>query len=317
MSESSAQDRHGPIVVGVGAGVGVAGSADRSALEWAADEAASRGVDLELRRAFVFADRFAPHEVMYDAALRAELRADAEQLLTAAAAAVAERHPHLEVTRRLVDGDEVGVLAGRAADAAVTVVGSRRHTAIAELGLGSTAHAVAAAAHGPVVVVKGPGGLAGEPHHVVVGVDGSPASERAVQWAFAYADRHGLDVRAVLVHGHAPSGGIAWRPERDRTEDERRLADAIAPARRAHPGVRVHPAVREGHPAAVLVDESSGEDLVVIGCRGRHARTATLLGSVAQAVLRHATCPVVVLHAQATDEAPVPVATAAVATETP
>jgi hypothetical protein len=50
------------------------------------------------------------------------------------------------------------------------------------------------------------------------------------------------------------------------------------------------------HPAQALIDESDGAELVVVGSHGRGGFTGMLLGSVSQAVLHHAACPVAVVH---------------------
>jgi nucleotide-binding universal stress UspA family protein len=57
----------------------------------------------------------------------------------------------------------------------------------------------------------------------------------------------------------------------------------------------VQAAVIREHPVAGLVDASTAQHLLVVGSRGRHALTGTLLGSVSQGVLHHATCPVAVI----------------------
>jgi nucleotide-binding universal stress UspA family protein len=60
--------------------------------------------------------------------------------------------------------------------------------------------------------------------------------------------------------------------------------------------VEVERRVVEGRPAAVLVDESQGADLLVVGSRGHGGFTGLLLGSVSQQCAHHAACPVVIVH---------------------
>jgi nucleotide-binding universal stress UspA family protein len=60
------------------------------------------------------------------------------------------------------------------------------------------------------------------------------------------------------------------------------------------PGIDLQTKLRHGHPAQVLIEESVGAALVVVGSRGRDGFTDMLLGSVSQAVLRHGHSPVAV-----------------------
>jgi nucleotide-binding universal stress UspA family protein len=73
------------------------------------------------------------------------------------------------------------------------------------------------------------------------------------------------------------------------------LSEALAGWRERYPDVDVHGAVIRDHAVAGLVSESTAERLLVVGSRGRHALAGTLLGSVSQGVLHHATCPVAVV----------------------
>jgi nucleotide-binding universal stress UspA family protein len=77
---------------------------------------------------------------------------------------------------------------------------------------------------------------------------------------------------------------------------ERTLADAVAEASTARPGIAVHPKVIRGHPAKVLVDQANDADLLVVGSHGHGGFVGALLGSVSQRCVQHATCPVVVVR---------------------
>jgi nucleotide-binding universal stress UspA family protein len=69
----------------------------------------------------------------------------------------------------------------------------------------------------------------------------------------------------------------------------------LSDRRDRYPNVQVHPTVLRAHPVHGLVDESTAGRLLVVGSHGRHALAGTLLGSVSQGVLHHATCPVAVV----------------------
>jgi hypothetical protein len=62
------------------------------------------------------------------------------------------------------------------------------------------------------------------------------------------------------------------------------------------PGIDVRTKLVHGHPAQALIDSSAGAELVVVGSRGRGGFAGMLLGSVSQAVLQHAACPVAVIR---------------------
>ena len=267
-----------------------------TALDWAASEAVFRGTRLEIIRSYHLATATLPWENMVDRQINAELRAGALASLRKAAAHVQATFPGLEFDTRAVDGSAGDVLIERSGEAALTVVGSRQLSAVKAVALGSVSTVVAAAAHGPVVVIEGPPGLDGEDPAVVVGVDGSESSDDALGYAFEHADRRGRSVRAVFcwppelyTSSTVPSGPP---PERA----ERWLGEALAGWQEKFPQVRVHRAVVRRHVVEGLISESLGADLLVVGARGRHARLGSLLGSVSQGVLHHAHCPVAVIH---------------------
>jgi nucleotide-binding universal stress UspA family protein len=145
----------------------------------------------------------------------------------------------------------------------------------------------------------------GDVSRIVVGVDGSPCSVRALRWAARQARLSGGFVDAVLAWEYPTSyGGHAWVPYgfADGTEfgevAERTLADSISQATGPDDGVNVRPKLVRGNPAQALLDAAQGADLLVVGSRGHDGFTAALLGSVAQHCVYHAGCPVVVIRDQ-------------------
>ncbi|HSL59888.1 MAG TPA: universal stress protein [Acidimicrobiales bacterium] len=134
---------------------------------------------------------------------------------------------------------------------------------------------------------------------IVVGVDGSEESRRALAWALDAARRRGVAVRAVHTW-HYPTwllgGGTDAAPGAPEEMEaaargalDRALADADTT------GVEVDAIVVQADPAVVLVDEAAGAAMVVIGRRGMGGVRRLLLGSVSSVVLHDAPCPVVVL----------------------
>jgi nucleotide-binding universal stress UspA family protein len=134
---------------------------------------------------------------------------------------------------------------------------------------------------------------------IVVGVDGSPASTRALRWALNQAESTGGVIDAVTAWDIPTSYGVGSTVvdgEDLAGAAERSLAAAVADACTAHPGVAVHRRVLRGHPAAVLVDQARGADMLVVGSHGHGGFASALLGSVSQRCTQHATCPVVVVR---------------------
>jgi nucleotide-binding universal stress UspA family protein len=175
-------------------------------------------------------------------------------------------------------------LVADALDASMIVVGSASFLAMSDLACGSTAMAVAVHASVPVVVVR-PGLPDAEPGpsagRVVVGADGTELSEAAVRFAFAEARDRGCGVTIVHAIEH---------------EDERAAAETmLAPLTAGRRDVRT--VVAADLASRVLIDESAGARLVVVGSRGRGGLGGMLLGSVSQAVVHRAHCPVAVVRA--------------------
>lgn len=139
-----------------------------------------------------------------------------------------------------------------------------------------------------------------------VAAGGSAAGERAVEFAFAEAELR----KAPLVALHAwttwnaplpapqdASAPYANPPGVLAEEEERLLSEALAGHRTRYPGVVVGQRVVHGRTREVLIDAGRSAQLVVVGARGRGGFTGLLLGSVSQALLHHAHCPVAVVRA--------------------
>jgi nucleotide-binding universal stress UspA family protein len=285
-------DHAGAIVVGLGDE-----QETNHELAWAAREALLRNRPLHIVRAYHLTETIVPWETSFDRILEGDLRRAAGQRLDAALARVAADWPDVTVTSAVVEGHPAAVLERASADAQLTVVGSRRLGALGGAVLGSVSTVVAAAAQGPVVVVGSPPGDPAEDPRVVVGVDGSFATQDVLDFAFDYASRHGRAVHAVFCWRPDLLAETAWRPKSpppDRAE--RWLAEAVTGQQERYPDVVVRRSVMRDHAIAGLVTESLSQELLVVGPRSRRGRIASLLGSVSQGVLHHATCPVAVVH---------------------
>lgn len=297
MSEPSAVERR--VVAGYD------GSARaRAAVEWAAEEAASRGCALEA----VYVVHWpppGPHLVPGTEEAEQELtvRTHAESLLADIGDELGKSWPELAVRTRIESGRTGETLARVAQLAEVLVVGSSGQGALPRVVLGSTAAELVHTCERPVVVVR-PGDAEAGTGPVVVGVDGSDISSAAIAFAYDFADRHGRELLAVHawtdlpMHAMEPVRGWAedWQDIRHR--GQQLLADALATHAERHPGVVVRRAVSIDRPARALLDAAAdGAALLVVGSHGRGTLGSLLLGSVSHAVIYHAPCPVAVLRA--------------------
>ena len=133
---------------------------------------------------------------------------------------------------------------------------------------------------------------------VVVGVDGSENSRRALTWAARQAELTGAHLRVVMSWYLTASAGWVAVPDNVDLEGAATqvLATFVPATLGANPAVSVSTVVAQGHPAEVLVEQSQGAALVVVGSRGHGEFAGMLLGSVSAYVTAHAHCPVVVVR---------------------
>jgi nucleotide-binding universal stress UspA family protein len=224
------------------------------------------------------------------------LRAAAKSVLAEAAGRLAILAPGVEITTHAYDGDAAAALVDEAREAATVVLGSRHLGALGSVLLGSVATFVSAHAECPIVVVRGAPIAPEEGSAVVVGVQAEENSDAAIGYAFDYASRNAVRLHAVLCWHPDRLAQMSWRPEQPvPPRSEVWLSEALAGWREKFPDVQVHAAVTREHPVEGLVAASNGQCLLVVGTHNRGALVGTLLGSVTQGVLHHATCPVAIV----------------------
>ena len=213
--------------------------------------------------------------------------------------------PDLEVTTQLEPQDSVAaVLTEASRNAGLLVVGSRGRGGFAGLLLGSVSVTVASHAHCPVVVVRTNPATAGEPGRpVVVGVDGSPASEGAISFAFEAASLRHAPLTAV--HCWTDPAGMGPVPaytavlgDPDPTEEFERslLGERLAGWGEKYPDVTVERVLSRQGAAFALGDLASTAQLLVIGTRGHAGLAGLLAGSTGQTLIGHSSVPVVVVR---------------------
>jgi len=131
---------------------------------------------------------------------------------------------------------------------------------------------------------------------IVVGVDGSPSSQRAVRWAAQQAKLTGATLRAVSSW-RWPNYITIVPPGVDLASDTRRTLDEVLEVALAgSEDLSVTRHVIEGPPGPALLTQAEDASLLVVGAQGRAAFPGMLLGSVAEYCVRHGSCPVVVVR---------------------
>jgi nucleotide-binding universal stress UspA family protein len=186
-----------------------------------------------------------------------------------------------------------------AGDGSMLVVGSHGHGLVHEILLGSVSQSVARHAVMPVVVVRPP--VHPESGRIVVGSDGSECGDRALEFASRTARLTG-DKLVVLRAWHPATivvdryGYLPPAVGDTVTDAEAALDRTVDELRAEHPDLAIGGEIFTGPPERGLVDASANASMVVVGSRGLGAVADVLMGSVSQAVLHKATCPVAVVH---------------------
>lgn len=181
--------------------------------------------------------------------------------------------------------------------AVITAVGSRGLGAIGAGVLGSVSRGLLHHARSPVAVIRPGKAEANRSSAVLVGIDGSPASEAATALAFDEASRRGVELVALHAWsdvGVVPAVGTDWQEYEQ--EGHEVLAERLAGWQERYPDVRVRRRVVCDRPAHWLIEEAADAQLVVLGSRGRGGFAKMLLGSVSTTVAESSTTPVIVVR---------------------
>ncbi|WP_018601105.1 universal stress protein [Mycobacterium sp. 155] len=195
-------------------------------------------------------------------------------------------------------GIAVSELTEASTHAQMVVVGSQGMGAFERAVLGSVSSGLLHRAHCPVAVVHADETRSVDTTSpVLLGIDGSPASEGATALAFDEASRRGVDLVALHAWSDVPVFpifGMDWR--RDEDEGHEVLGERLAGWNEKYPDVHVQRRIVCDEPARWLVEESRQAQLVIVGSHGRGGFTGMLLGSVSSAVAQAARVPVIVVR---------------------
>ena len=212
-------------------------------------------------------------------------------------ASVGESEPP-ETRTEIVYSSVVPALIDASKDAWMIVAGSQGLGALGRLLLGSVTTGLAHHAHCPVAVIHSNESAAPDSNApVLLGIDGSPASEGATALAFDEASRRGVGLQALHVWsdvGVFPVLGMDWRDRE--SEGQEILAERLAGWQERYPDVRVERLLFCDKPSQWLLKQSEHAQLVVVGSRGRGGFPGMLLGSVSSAVVQAAKVPVIVVR---------------------
>lgn len=264
-------------------------------LRWAADEAVSRGDRLVVCHVCEWQPGQHAPKPMYEGGPD-DPRLGPERVVGAALDAIRAEYPQLTVSGALGTGSPARGLLALSDEAGIIVVGARGVGGFPGLLIGSVSARVAEHGHGPVAVVRPVDPAATD---VVVGVDGSAESARALTLGLTEARRAGGTLIAVHAYrlppvaaSYAPSPGCD--PVTYRELAEKTLAEALGDVEVDNPDVKIERRVEHGPAARVLIEASGGAAALVVGARGLGGFSRLVAGSVSQQVMRHAHCPVLI-----------------------
>lgn len=286
-------DDRQPVVVGIDGS-----DAALAAARWAADYADTSGAPLVLLHAV---PRLDWHFLTEKPALAAPEDNAADSVLGAAEAAARAQHPALTIRTAIAKDSVTGALSDASDGARLLVVGAGTDDGI----LGSHIAKITHKARCPVLVWRAPvAHRTGKPLPVVVGIDESEDSRRALTVAFETA--HVLHAAVTVVHmweiaaavGLGYSQGLMdWQLlDLLQSQQRQRMEELVAPLAKLYPNAHVNKIFQDISPAKGLRDLSRDAQLVVVGSHGRGKVAASALGSVSQTVLHHAECPILVVR---------------------
>ena len=279
----------GPVVVGVdGSPLAMA------AVARAAQVASSRGLPLKVLHAFAPDLPMLGFGQLTDGS--AVVSTHARRLVADGVARAHAVDPALTVTTTIRDGYASQALVDAARTASLVVVGAMGHGVLSRASVGAVAMQVVTHARCPVMVVgHETSGGAPATGRVVVGVDGSKPSLRALAVAFDEALRTGgtLDVLHAWEAHSASDPTLATTSSWSTYEAnlEHIVESAIATQRAEHPDVKVDYEVVRSEPVRALVDRTEGAALLVVGSRGSGGFPGLHVGSTALRLMGRSHCP--------------------------
>lgn len=262
----------------------------RAALNWSLARAEDGDLTLVrvLDRTVSSADYFTDESTTVRA--REVLKDDADR--------VSAKYPMLTVHADLRSGDPIAELRTLSATDTLVVVGTHRRRGSPLRYEWSMGARLAGSADGPIAIIP----ESDNKHHsdIVVGVDGSAASNAAVDFAAAEADRTGQELHAI----HAWQEPLVWRDTTEpdvrflqtlETSHRRILDESLLAVTRRFPTLHIRASLVRGAPQSALLDAARGAALLVVGDHGLKGISKLLLGSVSHSIVLNIQSPLVVI----------------------
>lgn len=240
-------------------------------------------------------------------------QADSRSRLTAMAREVTARG--VRASELLLDGfpDTALVDGAEKVDADLLVLGTHGRTGLQRLLLGGVAERVVRLCRRHVLVTRAGGGGEGGYRRVLVATDFTPLGERSLDAALALCEPGGAIELLHAWHLPAFSGHLMPGPVSDAAlqpvkasleQGAREKLDALVASRAGEGTPAIQVTIVNEPPSRAITEraEAGGHDLIVMGGHGRRGLRRWILGSVAEATVRHAPCSVLVMHEPPPDE---------------
>jgi nucleotide-binding universal stress UspA family protein len=297
MDETTAEEALvGEIVVGMDGSEGAA-----HALRWAVEEAGYRGWSVVAAMTWGYLDQHHLDGSTEFVAGYTEADADAalETFVTTALEGRTGAPGPEQVERRLLNDLPAQGLLDASREAELLVLGARGLGGFRGLLVGSVSHACLHHATCPVAIIREPQEHEAATPTIVVGIDGSPGSKAALDWALDEARARQARIEVVHAWSAPYLMGYSYGVAVDMTQFEdaaRIVLDGAVEAADTHGLIEpVEKVLVSNGPSASLLEVAKDADLVVVGSRGVGGFKGMLLGSVSYQVTHHADCPVVVV----------------------
>lgn len=279
--------------------------ASKTAAKWAANTAVKRGIPLRLVSSysmpqFLYAEGMVPPQELYE-----DLEAETLEKIEEAKKVAIDYMPDVDVSHQIEEGSPIDMLLDLSEQCTMIVMGSRGLGGLSGMVMGSVSAAVVSHASCPVVVVREDNAVTEETKYgpVVVGVDGSGVSQKAIENAFKEADARGAELIAVHtwmdMQVQASLAGLSAAQQQWQVVEEEQnalLGQRLAGWSERFPDVKVTKVVTRDRPVRALADASEGAQLLVVGSHGRGGFKGMLLGSTSRALLQAAPCPMMVVR---------------------
>lgn len=242
---------------------------------------------------FLYAEGMVPPQELFD-----ELQQEAQARVDAASALARETRSGVELVEVVAEGSPIDMLLelSKSEETSMICMGSRGLGGLQGMVLGSVSAAVASHAHCPVVVIRQ--GQIGEDGPIVVGVDGSEVSDKAVEFAFEQAKTRGVPLIAVHTWMDVAVAGLAVAWDDEEAVQRDLLKERLEGIMGRCSDVDVQLQVTRDRPVRALAEAAAQASLLVVGSHGRGGFKGMLLGSTSRALLQHAPCPMVVVRSQ-------------------